>query len=75
MTDEQKWLLVFGRGWHPYEAIEDAQGEIVEVFRRMSAAGKLEGNPSTYEVRLRAPKEENESIRVYVASSPGVHTV
>ena len=69
MTDEQKWLLIFGRDWHPCEELEDAEGEIAYLYDRMSTAGDLRGrllehDPSRYEVRLRPPKEENEPIRI-----------
>jgi hypothetical protein len=74
MTDEQIWLLVFGKGWQPYEKIAEAGGEIPNVFSRMSAAGMLEGDPSTYQIRLR-PEKPNESIRVHVAPPTGVHTI
>jgi hypothetical protein len=74
MTDEQKWLLVFGKGWQPYEKVAEAGGEIPNVFSRMSAAGMLEGDPFTYQIRLR-PEKPNESIRVHVAPSAGVHTI
>jgi hypothetical protein len=62
MTDEGIWLLILGRDWHPYEVIEDNEA-VFPAFKRLSAAGRLEGNPITMYVRLR-PKEENELIRV-----------
>jgi len=62
MTDEGIWLLILGRDWHPYEVIQDNE-VVFPAFKRLSAAGKLQGDWVTMHVRLR-PKEENEPIRV-----------
>jgi hypothetical protein len=62
MTDEQMWLLVFGRDWHTVETVEDSEA-LLPAFKRLGAAGELQWNPVTMYVRLR-PKEENEFIRI-----------
>jgi hypothetical protein len=64
MTDEQKWLLIHGRGevsW--YELIKGSVGKQFSdpLFERLRVAGKIKANISRMTVRL---KEENESIRV-----------
>ena len=62
MTDEGIWLLMLGRDWHPHEVV-DGDEALSLAFKRLSAAGKLQGDWVTMQVRLR-PKEENELIRV-----------
>lgn len=63
MTDEQKWLLLYGRRWVDWWELEEENGEISPVFERLSDANKLKQNASTLRVRLKT-KEENESISV-----------
>ena len=64
MTDEQRWLLIYGRQEVPwYELITGpVGGQLADpLFERLRDAGKLEADISRMTVRL---KEENESIRV-----------
>ena len=66
MTDEQIWLLKYGRGWVPwYELVDGSVGEqdVDPVYERLVAAGRIETAVRTMSVRLK-PKEEDESIRV-----------
>jgi len=62
MTDEGIWLLILGRDWHTIEAV-DGNEALSLAFKRLSAAGKLQVDWVTMQVRLR-PKEEDEPIRV-----------
>jgi hypothetical protein len=64
MTDEQKWLLIYGRQEVPwYKVITGLTGEQITdpLFERLRDAGKLKADINRMTVRL---KEENESIRV-----------
>lgn len=64
MTDEQKWLLIYGRQEVPwYKVITGLTGEQITdpLFARLRDAGKLKADINRMTVRL---KEENESIRV-----------
>ena len=64
MTDEQKWLLIYGRQEVPwYKVITGLTGEQITdpLFTRLRDAGKLKADIGRMTVRL---KEENESIRV-----------
>lgn len=64
MTDEQKWLLIYGRQEVPwYKVITGLTGEQITdpLFARLRDAGKLKADIGRMTVRL---KEENESIRV-----------
>ena len=62
MKDEDKWLLVYGRGWVDWWELEDTNDEQLDpLFVRLSKAGKLEMNSSYGRVRL---KEKDESVRV-----------
>lgn len=75
MTDEAIWLLKYGRGWVPwYELMDGPVGEqdVDPIHERLVSAGKVEINKNTMCVRL---KPQNEPIRVYVAPTPGVHTI
>lgn len=69
MTDEQIWLLKYGRGWVPwYELMDGPTGEqeVDSTHTRLLDAGKMEINKNTMCVRLK-PKTENEPIRVHMA--------
>lgn len=69
MTDEQIWLLRFGRGWIAwYELVDGPVGEqIVDALHtRLLDGGKIEVDKNTMRVRLK-PKRENEFIRVHMA--------
>lgn len=66
MTDEQIWLLQYGRGWVAwYELMDGPVGEqqVNPIHTRLTDAGKIEIDRNRMCVRLK-PKEENESIRV-----------
>lgn len=66
MTDEQIWLLKYGRGWVPwYEIVDGPVGEqdVDPVYERLIDARRLEIDNNRMQVRLK-PKEEDESIRV-----------
>lgn len=62
MTDEHRWLLLYGRRWIDWWELED-NGDLNPMFERMHEAGMLESDHTKLRVRLK-PKEENESIRV-----------
>lgn len=60
MTDEQIWLLRYGRGWVPwYELIDGPVGEqkIDVLHERLTDAGKLEVDRTKMRVRLKENKE------------------
>ncbi len=62
MRDEDKWLLVYGRGWVDWWELEDTNDEQLNpLFVRLSEAGKLEMDANYVRVRL---KEKDESVRV-----------
>ena len=62
MKDEDKWLLVYGRGWVDWWELEDTNDERLDpLFVRLSEAGKLEMDANYVRVRL---KEKDESVRV-----------
>lgn len=62
MTDEHRWLLLYGRRWIDWWELED-NGDLNPIFERMHEAGMLESDHARLKVRLK-PKEENEFIRV-----------
>ena len=67
MTDEQIWLLKYGRGWIPwYELLEGPVGdqEVDPLHSRLLDAGRIEVAKNTMRVRLKPKKVENEFIRV-----------
>lgn len=62
MKDEDKWLLVYGRGWVDWWDLEGTNDEQLDpLFVRLSEDGKLEMDESYVRVRL---KEKDESVRV-----------
>lgn len=65
MTDEQRWLLLYGRRWVDWWELEDSEATlgVSELFERMMDYGKLEVDVKTNQVRLKT-KEENEPVRV-----------
>ena len=64
MTDEQIWLLQFGRRWVDWWELANAEDtDISPLCERMHEAGMLESDHRRLRVRLK-PKEEDESIRV-----------
>lgn len=57
MTDEQIWLLRFGRGWIPwYELVDGPVGEqqVDALHTRLTEAGKLEIDRKQMCVRLKS---------------------
>lgn len=64
MTDEQLWLLRYGRGWVDWwELASETGDDLSSLAERMHDARLLESDHARLRVRLK-PKEENESIRV-----------
>lgn len=62
MKDEDKWLLVYGRGWVDWWELEDTNDEQLNpLFVRLSEDGKLEMDANYVRVRL---KEKDETVRV-----------
>lgn len=60
MTDEQIWLLRFGRGWVPwYELLDGPVGEqdVDPLHTRLTEAGKMEVDKNRLSVRLKETKE------------------
>jgi hypothetical protein len=56
MTDEQIWLLKYGRCWIPwYELVDGPVGEqkVDPIHERLLAAGKIEVNKNAMQVRLK----------------------
>ncbi len=49
MTDEQKWLLIFGRGWVALEVVEEHD----PIFSRLAKDKKLDVDQSFECVRLK----------------------
>ena len=62
MTDEQRWLLLYGSRWVDWWELEDS-GDLSPMFERMHDARLLESDQSRLRVRLK-PKERSELIRV-----------
>lgn len=57
MTDEQKWLVLFGSGWVPWYAVVDGppgDQEVNPLHTRLVAAGKMEIDKNRMVVRLKA---------------------
>lgn len=66
MSDENKWLLIFGSGWIDRVVIEDADYEMYEMYKNLAIKEALVYDlpPSLlYRVKLKE-KEVNEIIRV-----------
>lgn len=63
MTDEQKWLLIFGSGWIDRVVIEDADYEMYEMYKNLAIKEALVYDLPLYRVKLKE-KEVNETIRV-----------
>jgi len=66
MTDEQIWLLKYGRGWVPwYELLNGPVGEqeVDPIHERLVAAGRVELDTKAMRVRLKL-KEENDVRRI-----------
>lgn len=62
MKDEDKWLLVYGRGWVDWWELEGTNDEQLDpLFVRLSEDGKLEMDANYVRVRL---KEKDETVRV-----------
>lgn len=56
MTDEQIWLLKYGRGWVPWYELVDGQvggQEVDPVHTRLVDAGKIEVDKKQMRVRLK----------------------
>jgi len=55
MTDEQMWLLCFGRGWVDKVDIEDADPEVYSMYIRLASESEdaLTYDLSLYRVKLR----------------------
>ena len=63
ITDEQKWLLKYGRGWVPWFELLDGpvgEQEIDPIHERLLAAGKVKLDKKKMRVKLEL-KEKNES--------------
>lgn len=59
MTDEQIWLLKYGRGWVPwYELISGPVGEqeVDVIHQRLLEEGKVELDKKSMRVRLKETK-------------------
>ncbi len=57
MTDEQKWLVLFGSGWVPWYVILDGppgDQKVNPLHARLTAAGKMEIDKNRMVVRLKA---------------------
>lgn len=65
MTDEQKWLLLYGSRWVDWWELADSESSlsVSDLSERMRDAGMLESDHKRLKVRLKQ-KEENEPIRV-----------
>ena len=60
MTDEQIWLLRFGRGWVDWWELADESNEDIDpIAERMHNAGMLRSDRSTMRVRLKTKEEMN----------------
>lgn len=57
MTDEEKWLVAFGRGWIDRVDIEDSTDVIHSVYVRLAGSNQLEFNVGSNRIKL---KEVNE---------------
>ncbi len=66
MTDEQIWLLRFGRGWVDWwELADETNIDIDPIAERMHNAGMLRSDRNTMRVRLKTKEEMNhEPIRI-----------
>ena len=54
MTDEQKWLVLFGSGWVPWYAVVDGppgDQEVNPIHTRLVEAGKMEIDKNKMVVR------------------------
>ena len=60
MSDENKWLLIFGSGWIDRVVIEDAD---YEMYKNLAIKEAFVYDLSLYRVKLKE-KEVNEIIRV-----------
>jgi len=60
MTDEQIWLLRFGRGWVDWWELANESGDdISSLAERMHEAQMLEKNIKSLRVRLKTKEEMN----------------
>lgn len=66
MTDEQIWLLRFGRGWVGWwELADESGGDIAPIAERMHEAQMLAKDVNSLRVRLKTKEEMNhEPIRI-----------
>jgi hypothetical protein len=69
MTPEQKWLLLYGSGWIDW--VDVMRSDALDVYENQFDPDLFEFDPLQNRIRLK----KYESIRVHVASSPGIHTV
>lgn len=63
VTDEQKWLLRYGRGWVQwFELMEGPVGEqeVDPIHTRLVDAGKIEIDKHKMRVRLKEKNEPSE---------------
>lgn len=59
VTDEQVWLLKYGRGWVPwYELLDGPVGEqkVDPIHERLVQAGRVEIDKNAMRVRLKEAK-------------------
>jgi hypothetical protein len=65
MTDEQIWLLQFGRGWVAwYELANETEDDVTDLLERMHEARLLKTDSNRMCVRLKTEKEKDEPIRI-----------
>jgi hypothetical protein len=68
MTDEQKWLVIFGSGWVDLDEVFEAT---IISYESLRSNRRLEFDLPQYRVRLKP----NEPIRVHVAPPTGVRAI
>ena len=61
MSEEQMWLVAFGRGWVDRTEIEDSGDTLFNLYVLLARSYRLEYDVKMNLVKLR---EENELIRV-----------
>jgi hypothetical protein len=61
MSEEQMWLVAFGRGWVDHTEIEDSGDTLFSLYVLLARSNRLEYDVEMNLVKLR---EENELIRV-----------
>lgn len=54
MSDEDKWLVVFGRGWVDRTEIEDLDDAMHSTYVRLARSHKLMSDAPMHRVKLKA---------------------